>query len=203
NGKNINIALLGDSVTLGAEAGPWWSDRSTTYTGRLITGLKERFPTATINQIAAYKGGITTTQGAKFFQDTVAPAKPDLLLIALGLNDASGPPFKDCKVPAPDFKADILQIVQAAKQSGSEVILVTPFRGNPFTITGKRIKEHRRVLIEIAKEENVACADVQTAWEQLAQRGIAPYSQLHNWINHPGAFGHTVYADCILGIFDE
>ncbi len=203
SGKPIKIALLGDSVTLGAEAGFWWSDRSKTFTGRFISGLKNLYTKAQITEIPAYKGGITTKAGADFFKKNVAPAQPDLLLIALGLNDASGSLEKGSKVPAPAFKAAILKMVQAAKASGCEVILVTPFRGNPFLDTAQLITEHRRVLIEIANEEQVACADVQTAWDQLAQRGIAPCSQVHNWSNHPGEFGHSVYSDCILGLFQE
>ncbi len=201
-GKAIKIALLGDSVTLGAEAGSWWEDRSKTWTGRTIAGLKQRFPKAQITEIPAYKGGITTTQGTNFFNKNVAPAKPDLLFIALGLNDASGPAWRDGKVPAPEFKIAVQKMVKAAKESGTEVILVTPFRGNPFNATGKRMPKHRDALIELANEEQVACADVFTAWEQLAQHGIAPYSQVHNWINHPGEFGHNVYAECVLGLFE-
>lgn len=203
NGRDIKIALLGDSVTLGAEAGFWWEDRSQTWTGRLVVGLSERFPDAQIKEIPAYKGGITTKQGAEFFKKNVAPAKPDLLLIALGLNDAGGHPKKNAKVPAPVFKEAIRKMVVAAKESGSEVILVTPFHGNPWCVPGSRVHKHVEALKELAREENVACADVYTAWGQLRQRGIAPYSQVHNGINHPGSFGHSVYSDCILGLFGE
>ena len=125
------------------------------------------------------------------------------MLIALGANDASGPAGKPPKVSADAFKQAVKDMVQAAKTSGSEVILVTPFGCNPFIPLGKNLGPYRQALIDLANEEQVACADVNGAWGDLRHRGIAPYSQVHNWINHPGAFGHTVYADCILALFQD
>jgi hypothetical protein len=73
----------------------------------------------------------------------------------------------------------------------------------PFKLpSADRIGAYREAMIELAKEEDVACADVQTAWRDLARRGIPPFSQLHNLANHPGTFGMTVYAETILRVFD-
>ena len=57
-------------------------------------------------------------------------------------------------------------------------------------------------MLDVAKEENVAAADVWTEFINQASRGIPPFSQLHNWLNHPGANGHKIYADVILRCFE-
>jgi lysophospholipase L1-like esterase len=197
----VAIAFLGDSITLGAEAGPWWNDRSQTYTGLVLAGLRERYPAAGIREIAAYRGGITTTQGSAFFRAQVQPANPNLLLIALGINDAYSSDRAPPTTPPAAFKAAIRAMIVAARAAGTEVMLVTPLV--PYNHIGeRRIGAYRRALLELAAEENVACADVQRAWTDLTHRGIPPFSQLHNCSNHPGTFGMTVYADTILRFFE-
>lgn len=202
DGEDVSIAFLGDSITLGAEAGKWWADRSKTYTGRVMAGLKKRFPRVDIQQIQAWKGGITTKMGAGFFQNKVRPKAPDLLIIALGANDADGRSWdQPPRNPAPQFREDIRRMVRAAKQAGTEAMLVTPL--HPHEIPAEKyISGHRQALLDVAQEENAACADVYADWQNLATRGIPPFTQLHNTSNHPGPFGHSIYAKAILRFFE-
>jgi lysophospholipase L1-like esterase len=208
NGEEVRIAFLGDSVTLGAEAGPWWenlwTEKNEGYASRMVVELRKRYPKATITPIPAFKGGINTGAAAELVEKSVVPAKPDLLLIAFGLNDAHGPVKGPPINPPAKYKEDILAIIKTAKQSGSEVLLVVPFEPNPFLKNGiaKRILDYRKVLLDLSKEQNVACADVYTEWMNQAKSGIPPFSQLHNWNNHPGPEGHKVYADVLLRFFE-
>ena len=82
-------------------------------------------------------------------------------------------------------------------------MLVVTMQTNPWQKNGaaQRWPEYRKAMLEIGDEEGVAVADVYSEWMNLATRGILPFSQLHNEINHPGAFGHGVYADVILRFF--
>jgi len=85
-----------------------------------------------------------------------------------------------------------------------EVILVVTMQQNPWmkTDVARRWLDYRKALLELGEEEKVGVADVYTEWMNLATRGIPPFSQLHNWINHPGAFGHGVYAEVVLRFFE-
>jgi lysophospholipase L1-like esterase len=207
-GEEVKIAFLGDSITLGAEAGRWWEDmwteRSLTYASRLVTGLRKKYAKATVTPIAAFKGGITVKAAAPFMEKDVLPQRPDLVVIAFGLNDAAGAVGGKATNPPESYKGDILALVKQAKAVGSEVLLVTPFEGSPFLKNGQgqRMPEYRRVLMELAKEEEVGCADVYTEWMNQTKRGVPAWSQVHNWINHPGAEGHGLYASVLLRFFE-
>lgn len=201
--KDISVAFVGDSVTLGAEAGEWWSDRSKTYTGLVAAGIKKKYGVK-LTEVACYEGGGDTAGGLKNFDKLVAPKKPDLAFIALGLNDAGGTAGSNPKVSPAQYKKNILIMVKKAKGMGTDVVLISPLQATPFMKIkfDKTLPKYAEKLNEIAKEENVAFADVNTEWNNLAGKGIPPYSQLHNWMNHPGVFGMTIYADVILRIFE-
>lgn len=204
----VKIAFMGASITLGAEAGSWWDDlwteKNLGYPSRVVVGLRRRFPKATITPIAAFKGGTETKYGLEQMEEVVIPAKADLVLIAFGGNDAAGPVGRPPRNPPEQFKKDIRAMVLRAKEAGMDVILVVTMQQNPWHPSGvvKRWPAYRQALIDVANEEGVGCADVYTEWVNQATRGIPPWSQLHNWINHPGAAGHRLYADVILRFFE-
>ena len=203
NKRTISIGFVGDSITLGAEAGKWWEDSSLTYRGRVIDGISKRFGVV-VKEIEGYKGGIGTKEGADYLEKEVLPKKPDLIIIALGVNDASGSIGSTPRITPGAFKNNMLSMVKKAKEGGADVMLVTPFQPSPFLKNGvaKHIPKFCDKLKEIGKEENVAVADVYTELINLATHGIPPFSQLHNWTNHPGAFGMKVYSDVILRFFE-
>jgi len=205
-GGSVNIAEFGDSITLGAEAGQWWSDRSKTYTGKVIAGLKTKYPSATITETPAYQGSLSATDAgaATLFTNSVLnAAKPvDLVIIALGMNDAGVDANGNIDTSA--FSSAITSFVTQAKAKGIEVLLVSPIQSNPFldALSAKAPRSAISTALKtIANTQGVAMADVYTEWMNQASLGIPPYSQLHNWINHPGVNGHTLYANTILRLF--
>jgi hypothetical protein len=120
----------------------------------------------------------------------------DLLVMAPGLADEQTPP----QVLARRLRS----MVQAARQRGAEVLLVTPLQPNPLLeaeAKGTPMAERAEAIRHVAREMDVACADVHAAWQSQARRGVPPVSQLHNWINHPGSAGHRLYAETILDCF--
>jgi lysophospholipase L1-like esterase len=205
-GEQTRIAFMGASITLGAEAGAWWddlwTDKNLGYPSRVVVALRRQFPEATVTPIDAFKGGTTTQYGLEMIETKVIPAKADLLLIAFGGNDAAGAIGRPPRNPAPRFKEDMRKMARRAKEAGMEVILVITMQQHPWQATAKRWPAYRQALLELAEEEEVACADVYTEWMNQATRGIPPFTQLHNWINHPGKAGHELYADVILRFFD-
>jgi lysophospholipase L1-like esterase len=208
DGRELKIAFMGASVTLGAEAGAWWDDlwteKNLGYPSRVVVALRRKFPRAAVAPIAAFQGGTQTKYGLEMIDKTVVPAKADLLLVDFGGNDVSGPIGKGPNNPPEQFKEDMRTIIRRAKAAGMETIIVIGERSNPWLKPDvlQRWPAYRQAMLDLAKEENVGAADVYTEFANQASRGIPPFSQLHNWINHPGKNGHKLYADVILRFFD-
>ncbi|NLF32471.1 MAG: SGNH/GDSL hydrolase family protein [Planctomycetes bacterium] len=208
-GREVKIAIMGDSITEGAESTRWWdkaklfTERDLAYRGRVIHALRERFPNATVTPVECYKGGTTTQYGLEQYRKVVVPAKPDLVLIAFGANDAASSIGGQPRNSPERFKELIGELVAAARADGTEVMLITTMQQNPWlkNEVARRLPRYRQVLVEIGQEQEVAVADVYTEWMNMATRGVPPFSMLHNWINHPGDAGHKVYADTILRFF--
>ena len=207
-GGELKIAFVGDSITLGAEAPAWWKDlwteKNLGYPSRVVMGLRKRFPKATVTPIAAFQGGTQTKFGLEQIEKVVLPAKADLVLICFGGNDAGGAIGKGPNNPPEQFKEDLRAMVKKARGAGAEVLLVTPMQMGPWSRDkiAERMPAYRQAFLDLAKEEKVGCADVYTEWGDLASRGIPPWSQLHNNINHPGKEGHQVFSD-VIGRFFE
>jgi len=206
DGKEARIAFMGASITLGAEAGPWWdglwTEKNLGYPSRVVTGLRKRFPKATVTPIASFKGGTTTAFGLERMEEDVIPGKPDLVLIAFGGNDVAGPVGKPPRNPPEKYKEDMRKLVRRAKEAGAEVMIVCIMQQNPWLEAAPRWPAYRDKQLELVKEENCALADVYTEWMTQDRRGVPPFTQLHNWINHPGAEGHKLFADVILRFFE-
>jgi lysophospholipase L1-like esterase/GH24 family phage-related lysozyme (muramidase) len=203
SGGNVNIAYFGDSITLGGEAGKWWSDRSKVYTTLVTNGLKARFPQATITETLAAKGGTDAEGSIPDFQKSVidvsnAGNKIDVVVINMGMND-KGKPTLD------PFKGALKTYIDMARGAGIEVVLVSPMQSNPYYEPNQTDRVTRleiaSAIKEVATEKTATYVDVYQAWVNQSTQGVLPFSQLHNTFNHPGPAGHKVYADTILRAF--
>jgi len=210
-GEKVTIAMLGASITVGAEAGLWWDEsrkftaKDTAWRGRVIRTLRGRFPDAEIAPLEASRGGKTTQYGVEVLRGTVIPAGADVVIISFGGNDASSAIGREPRNPPERFKALMTDLVRNAKAAGLEVILIVGMQKNPWLRSGiaRRWPKYRQAILDVGREQGVGVADVYAEWMNLSMRGIPPFSQLHNWNNHPGAFGHKVYADVILRFFEQ
>jgi len=209
-GSTVKIAFMGDSITLGAESTQWFREQQydkddATYRGRLVYALRQRFPKAAIEPIAAYKGAATIKLATSQIDGILADNKPDLVIVAFGANDVHGPVGGAPMTPVDDFAAQLSAITRKSRAAGAEVMLVATFPLNPWIKCGmaQRQPVYNARMRQVAEEDGAAFADVHSAFGQLAKRGIPPWSALHNWINHPGDLGHGVYADLLLRFFPE
>lgn len=200
-GKDVTIAWHGDSITSGAEVYYTATDRSRTYTGRVVTGLKARYPNARITEHHASMGGISAEFNGGYFQTKVLDAfdagkNIDLVVIALGMNDPGR--------PINNFSDPMRDMIRKAKARGIEVLLVTTMPlstavANRYTSSKPAIAEATR---ELGRTEGVAVADVHQEWMNLPSQGIPSFVPVHNWSTHPGEYGMKIYADTILRLFD-
>ena len=205
--KELRIAFVGASVTVGAETPAWWdhlwTDQNLGFPSVVVTGLRKRFPQATVTPIMASQGGTTAKYGLEMIDKVVIPAKPDVVLLDFGGNDAHGASGAPPNNPPEQFKEDMRTIIQKSKNAGAEVIIVIGHNsGHPWLENqpDDRWPTYRQAMLELAKEENVGAADITAEMDHLATHGIPPFSQMHS--AHPGILGHKVYADVILRFFE-
>lgn len=205
-GQLVKIAVMGDSITLGAESTRWWNDKydanSLTWKGRVIHTLRQRFPKSDIQVIEAYCGGVTIDYGLDRI-DEVLSEKPDLIIASFGVNDAA--PGVGKRTPK-EFGEAMATLLDKSKAAGADTLWVVPFPLSPWmnnpqaTVLNDQLIP---VMHRTAAMHAAALADVNTAFRDLDARGIPWWSQHHNWHNHPGNLGHVVYAETILNCFPE
>ena len=203
-GEPVTIAFVGDSITLGAEAGRWWMDDTTHWRGRTLRGLRERFPKADIKEVQAFQGGRGIAFGLDVLKETVLPAKPDLAFIMIGVNDChKGLHDLQPRTPPAEFEPAFDALVSQCLDAGIEVVILTTMETNPFDANGDaaRWAAYRDAIRRVSDARATGYGDTYEDWQRLRYRGIPPFSQLHNWINHPGAWGHAVFADAALRFF--
>lgn len=203
-GEAVTLAFLGDSITLGAEAGRWWDDASTTWRGRVLDGLRQRFPKATVREVQAFQGGRGIEYGLDVFEKAVRPEAPDLLFLQIGINDASDPAGTGHPaVPVEEFAGHFDRLVGTAREAGMEVVILTTMQYNPFDASGtaRRWPDYVAAQKDVAGRHGAGVADTLAAWMAQEDDGVPPFSQLHNWINHPGTRGHALFASVVLRFF--
>jgi len=128
----------------------------------------------------------------------VAEARPDLVIIAFGMNDAG-------YAEAPHFAANIEGIMNGVRAGSpdAEFVLVSPMLPNPrwaYPVT-ERFGAYRDALSRLCGT-GAALADMTTLWRDLLERKSV-HDLSGNGINHPNDFGHRLYAQVILGLMVE
>ena len=90
------IVILGPSSAFG-----WGVQESATYARRLEQALAQRFPLTPIAVINAGQIGYSSWQGLRLYNDELRRLKPDILILAYGINDVDRYRFF-CNDPLPD-----------------------------------------------------------------------------------------------------
>ena len=126
--------------------------------------------------------------------EKVADAKPDLVILAFGMNHGEA---------APAFGATMGELLAAVARGcpDADMILVAPMTCTPRMRPAQHFIGYRDVLRQM-ETPTVALADVTTPWLKLLER--KPFADLSgNNVNHPNDFGHRVYAHVVCELFDE
>ncbi|MBO5070258.1 MAG: SGNH/GDSL hydrolase family protein [Roseburia sp.] len=216
----VTIGFLGDSVTNGCfevlsaltengeEGVDVIFDTENSYSADLQKILKRLYPKAQINIINAGISGDSAQGGLARMERDLLPYHPDLTVVCFGLND--------CSNGADGLKSyhdSLAMIVRWLKQSGSEVILMTPqpicarvhtqLRGeNLRKIAGELVKifnegifdSYMQQMRDVAKEEEVPLCDVYARWMTLYHSGVDITDLLANYLNHPTRDMHWAFA---------
>ncbi len=193
----LKIALLGDSISAGAnssklgEAPPF----QPAYPELLQLHLAARFGgQVKLDNLAV--GGTDTSWGLTQI-DKVLAAKPDLVILAFGMNDSAGR-------SAEDYQANTRKMIAMIREKlpATEFILVASMLGNrDWTRLRHELFPQYRDALEQLCGPGVALADLTSVWTEFLRRKN-DWDQSGNGVNHPNDFGHRVYAQTIATLLD-
>ena len=194
-GQAIHLLLNGDSIAAGANASaksnvaphlPIW--------GNLIAEKLKRYYKAPVSFTNTAVGGKDSKWGKSNVQTLVVDHKPDLVIIAFGMNDGTG------KMSRETFKANVQEMIEKTKEKNknAEFILVSPMLPNPeSTFTGTQ-EEFKAALDEL-KMPGIVVVDMTEVHRELLK--FKSYQDMTgNNINHPNDFLIRWYAQEILGV---
>ncbi|MBL4886399.1 MAG: SGNH/GDSL hydrolase family protein [Planctomycetaceae bacterium] len=198
NKKPVSIVVLGDSISSGCNASGWAGGEpfQPAYPELLQQHLAAEYQTQV--KLANPSVGGMSTPWALTMVDTVVKSKPDLLILAFGMNDSAGRSTKD-------YQAYTKQMIEKVRQElpDCEFILVATMLGNAdwTVLKHERFPEYRDALAELCGP-GVALADVTTMWTGILKHKTF-IDITGNGVNHPNDFGHRVYAQTISGLLVE
>lgn len=193
----LNVCLLGDSISFGLNASgvAGVPPLQPAYGDLFVQGLSARFGSA-IDFTNFSVSGMGAPWGIEQ-APLVAEKKPDLAIIAFGMNDASGH-----FTPA-DFTANIQRIMDAIKSihPATSFIVVSPMRGNAeWKHAAPDLYPQYRDALMALQGPGVAVADLTSFWSVfLEHKRFADITG--NGVNHPNDFGYRVYAQVLLALF--
>lgn len=194
----IRLVVLGDSISTGANASAFIREEPFTpvYPQRVARGL-EALGASKVTLMNLSVGGKTSSWGVTRIPAVIAD-RPNLLIIAFGMNDALR---VDSVGNSPArYARNMREMVARTRRAlpSCEIILVTSMIGNPDweLLDQGRFAAFRDELRKL-EGPGVAMADVTSFWADLLKR--KSFEDLTgNGLNHPNDFGHEVYAQVIL-----
>jgi lysophospholipase L1-like esterase len=196
--KPITLAVSGDSISEGYNASKFTKGPpfQPAYP-ELVAVQLERSCGAKVALHNLAVAGWSSAQGAADL-DRLLKLKPDLVVIAYGMNDVNG---RDPEA----FKAVIKGMLDRIKQANAEteVVLVATMTGNPdwFATPAAMFPAYRDALKSL-EGPGVVLADLTSVWLRLLERKRL-FDLTGNGVNHPNDYGHRVYAQTILGLLVE
>ncbi len=192
NKKPVKIVVTGDSISAGCNASGWAEGPpfQPPWTELLRRNLAEQFQSSVTIDNPSISG--TDTAWVLNSIDKVVESKPDLVIVAFGMNDAAGR-------PATEYLANTVEVMKKISDQLPDVefILVASMVGNPdwTRLQQPLFYEYRDALLSLTKP-GVAVADLTSIWSQFHVLK-KDWDQTGNGVNHPNDFGHRVYAQVL------
>lgn len=192
-GQPLKIALLGDSISAGANASkssppylPGWGEL-------LIQGLRQKYKSP-ITFVNPSRGGANSGWGKRVAPNFIVPEKPDLFIIAFGMNDANGTSVER-------YIANINTIMGqvSAENPGTEFILVASMMRNEEWRSMELMRGYLPALKNL-ESEHVVVADVWSVSERILKtKRFCDISGI-GFANHPNDFMVRVYAQVVMAL---
>lgn len=191
----LSIVLLGDSISTGCNASGWAKAApfQPAYQELLKQHLAAHYQT-TVKLTNLAVGGTSTAWGITQIPKVVE-AKPELIILAFGMNDSAG------RSPE-DYGSNIAVMITSARKTLPDVefILVATMLGNrDWTVLKHDVfPKYRDELAKLSKP-GIALADMTSVWQEFLLRK-KDRDLTGNGVNHPNDFGHRVYAQVLSAL---
>jgi lysophospholipase L1-like esterase len=196
--SRVVLAVSGDSISTGLDAsGTTMSPPNQPGYPELVAAQLSNDFGADIELVNRSIAGWSIANGLADL-DKLMVSKPDLLIVAYGMNDVGrrdpawfADQAKKLRAKARELKPDV------------EIIWVTPMLGNrDWVHTPREMFFTYQESLKNAVTPDDALADVTQVWEVMS-RQKHDLDFTGNGLNHPNDFGHRLYAQTILDLFAE
>ena len=191
----LKLNLLGDSISQGYNASKFVNVApfQPGYGELVAAGIEKAFGSKVEFKNFAIAGWTTDNGLAKL--DGALADKPDLIIIAFGMNDSGGKPPEQYAANTKKF----IERIRAVNPD-ADFILVSSMLPNPEWSAPRleNFPKYREELLKLCGS-GVALADVTSVWSELLKSKTF-YDVTGNGVNHPNDFGHRLYAQTILGL---
>jgi lysophospholipase L1-like esterase len=191
----VTIALLGDSISTGCNASGWAgvAPFQPPYQDLLVLNLQAAYGAKVSLANFSVSGtgtGWGLTQTGKLIE-----ARPDLVLLAFGMNDSAG-------CPAAQYQANIQGMIDAVRKArpDTEFVLVATMLGNKdWTVLHQELFPQFRDALARLCGPGIALADMTSIWAELLKHK-KDWDLTGNGVNHPNDFGHRIYAQVLSAL---
>jgi len=198
SGRPLAVSVLGDSISAGANASgrTGVSPHMPPYPYLFAGELERRFGgRVTLTNHAI--GGKRVRHALEVVEAVIAD-RPDLVLVAYGMNDA-GATLVD------EYAATVGRVIDRIRTAGprTEFILVASMLGNPqWQATPPEAFFAFRDALRLLCADRIILADMTQLWADLL--AVKAYHDLTgNGVNHPNDFGHRLYAQVLVDLIVE
>ena len=193
--ESLTICLTGDSISEGYDSSGFHGipPYQPAFGPLVATALSQEYaaPVHLHNQAVA---GSTAADGV-WNTSAIAALKPDLVMIAFGMNDA-------CYAEAAEYATNVSAILARLQERVEKVefLLISPMLPTDECtwLVPERFDQYRAGLRELTGE-GILLADVTGLWTRIVARKD-PHDVSGNGLNHPNDFGHRLYAQTIFDL---
>lgn len=206
-GEPVTIVALGDSIT----ELTFHTQGSLNWVGLLAEAIFEEYGNGVCTLINSGKCASTYAESLTRLDRDVLRFSPDLVILALGMNDAGAG-----KAGLATFKQQVRKTVkQIQDQCGSEILISTPnpvvtlnglplpaeqpVPGKPWEAPCRPVGQYAAALVEVARELACPVVDHYRAWTEKQFRCKHPVTNPNGlWPRmsdaiHPGRLGHLAF----------
>ena len=201
-GLPLTVVLYGDSISEGYNASGFHSGREPVAPflpawGELFAEALRRAYGSPVQFRNASLAGKDTVWGAERVGELVSPWRPDLVVLAFGMNDGTG------RRPPDEFRRNLEAIMADVRKANphAEFVLVSPMLANPATRFHGNQSDYR-LMMEAMTGEGVAMADMTAVHAELLKRKRY-HDMTGNHLNHPNDFLMRWYAQQVAGLLVE
>lgn len=191
----VKFVMLGDSISTEADASALakaWPNQPG-YPTLVAQALEARGAKVTLKNFSV--GGMDSKWGTTKLAEVIAE-KPDLLLVAFGMNDASGRRKPDEFV---SLTKKIYEPVRAALPDCTVILVSSMTANSEWKHSAPELYPQYAAALGKLTGPGIAFADVTAVW--TAVEGRKKHMDLSgNGLNHPNDLGHRLYADTVLAV---